>query len=543
MFNDDARVDSTMSSPAPSVDKRDSLHTAGSVFFVSAAGRVLKLPIPSRSHRDPLTWSSSKRFLALIALQFYSVVTSFEINAPGLIVAGLQHEFTQDDMNPFNLRSMSSAMTLFTGIGYLIAIPMSTAVGRRPVLVGASVVTVLSTFWAGHIESYLELLASFAFQALAAGASISMCVLILMDATFIHERPTALSLFWCIGAVFIKISLMLVSLTIDLNNNWRSLYNVWSIPCLASSIMVLVCVPETYFLRPPVALDGRVIVQSSSEKVQVYGGWDEVENIRMDRPLPDVPSSWSFWSHFKLERAPGAKCGSMLTTYGQMLLCILNPLTFWVSLLAGVILSGVILLSLTQPAVLIKHQSPRTVEVLFGVSGIVGAILAFPFTGPFATCFTRYYSFRKGGIRHAEVYLFLFAVPVFCALVSVLVNGLAIMNNWPLACLYITSALSMMSYLTGNVAIILWITEAFPRWAAAALGVQLFIANMVSFGIGTAITSWTEARQILQPTILISALILLTGALAVPMAFWGKNVRQYIEGRWSDSERSALRPQ
>jgi vacuolar-type H+-ATPase catalytic subunit A/Vma1 len=46
-----------------------------------------------------------------------------------------------------------------------------------------------------------------------------------------------------------------------------------------------------------------------------------------------------------------------------------------------------------------------------------------------------------------------------------------------------------------------------------------------------------------EPTVLISVLIGVLGTLAVPAAFWGKTVRQYIHGRWSDSERTALRPQ
>ncbi|KAF9768554.1 hypothetical protein IL306_014153 [Fusarium sp. DS 682] len=371
-------------------------------------------------------------------------------------------------------------------------------------------------------------------------------ILILIDATFIHERPNALSLFWSSGSVAIKLALLILPFTTDTTSNWRCVYKVWLAPCILAFVLCLFCVPETYFLRPPVALDGRVLVQSSSEKVQIYGGWDEVEEIRTEKPLPDIPASWSFWSHLKVTRAPGTKWESMLATYGQMFLCILNPLTFWVSLLTGIILCGVIFLNLTQPTALIKmHGVEETgcINVLLGVAGVIGSILAFPASGPFASWFTKYYTFRKGGIRHAEVYLALFAIPVITGLTSVLLNGLALVNNWPSVWIYITSAISIISYLTGNVAFTLWITEAFPRWAAAALAVQLFTGNMFGFGIGTAIMSWVEDNHILQPTILISVLILVMGAMAVPAAFWGKTVRQYIQGRWSDSERTALRPQ
>ncbi|KAK7224828.1 hypothetical protein V2G26_012831 [Clonostachys chloroleuca] len=524
--------------------KRESLNTPGSVFFVSSDGRVLKLPIPSKSPRDPLTWSGSKRVLAFCALQLYSVVACFEVNLPGLLMRAVQNEFEKDGIERASFQALSSAMTLFTGFGYLLGIPLSTAVGRRPVFVGAAALTSVSTLWAGWAPSFWHLLASLCFQALAVGAAVGMCLLILIDATFIHERPNALSLFWCVGSVFIKLSILVLPFIADLNTCWRTVYQVWLGPCLIAAVGLLLFVPETYFLRPPVSLDGRILVQSSSEKVEVYKDWGRYETDTPERPLPALPASSRFWSRLKISRAPGTTWSAAVAAYMQMILCILNPLTFWVSLLTGIILSGVVFLNLSQPSVLAQStQDPEAVSMWLGVAGIIGSILAFPVTGPLANWCARYYSLRNGGVRHAEVYLPAFAIPVMTGLASVLINGFAIEKEWNSGWLYTTSAISILSYLTGNVAFAIWITEAFPRWAAAALAVQLFTGNMVSFGVASAIMPWTTSHQTMQPTMLISILIAVFGILAVPIAFWGKNVRQYIHGWSSDSERTALRPQ
>ncbi|KAM0431358.1 hypothetical protein ACHAPT_005334 [Fusarium lateritium] len=525
----------------PPQSNRDSLHAAGSVFFVSSAGRVLKLPIPSNSHRDPLTWRPSKRALAFIALQFYSIVASFEVNLPGLLMLAIKDDFGDENTQPLSL-----AMTLFTGLGYLFGIPLSTALGRRPVLLCAAIITSVATLWAGAASSFNELLVALCFQALAVGTSVGMCTLAIIDATFIHERPNALSLFWCIGSAFIKLSILILPFAADICKNWRSIYHVWSAPCLVALGLILFFIPETYFERPPVALDGRVLVQSSSEKVKVYEDWEDLEGYGSGRPLPDVPATSRFWSQLSIKRPPGASFKAMGATYMQMLLCILNPLTFWVALLTGVNLSGVIFLNISQPAVLAGpelNQDSKTTGVLIGIAGIIGSLLAFPASGPLASWFTRFYALRMGGIRHAELYLPAFAIPVVSGLTSVILNGVAIHNDWNPIWLYVTSALSIFSYLTGNVAFTLWITEAFPRWAAAALAIQLFTGNMVSFGIGSSIMGWVEDKEIIAPTMLIGGLILFLGALAVPAAFWGKTVRQYIHGRWSESEKGALRPQ
>ncbi|CCT71992.1 uncharacterized protein FFUJ_14014 [Fusarium fujikuroi IMI 58289] len=249
-------------------------------------------------------------------------------------------------------------MTLFTGLGYLIGIPLSTAVGRRPIVISAAVLTTLSTLWAGYTRSFCQLIAALSLQGLAARSATGM----------------------------------------------RCVYKVWVAPCILAFLLILFCVPETYFLRPPVTLDSRVLVQSSSKKVEVYRGWDKIKLIRNDKPLPDLPSSWSIWSHLK------------------------------VSLLTGIILSGIIFLNLTQPSALIHtfgDDQIRCINALLGVAGIISSLLAFPLTGPFASWFTRCYTFRKGGIRHAEVYLALFSIPVITGLTSVLLNGLALVNKWP----------------------------------------------------------------------------------------------------------------
>ena len=75
--------------------KRESLPTAGSVFFVSSTGRVLRLPIPSRSHRDPLTWSWTKRLLAFWALLTVSITSFFALNLPGLLIRAIRYEFDE----------------------------------------------------------------------------------------------------------------------------------------------------------------------------------------------------------------------------------------------------------------------------------------------------------------------------------------------------------------------------------------------------------------------------------------------------------------
>ncbi|KAF7514638.1 hypothetical protein G7054_g15138 [Neopestalotiopsis clavispora] len=154
--------------------KHQSIDMAGSVFLISSAGNVLRLPIPSNSPYDPLAWSWPRRIIAFCCLQLFSVVASFEVNIPGTLMPAFHAEFAKDVPAGLSITSLSSALTLGVGIGYLINIPLATAIGRRPVVIMSALITAIATLAAGLAGNFLQLLVALAFQGFAVGGTIGM---------------------------------------------------------------------------------------------------------------------------------------------------------------------------------------------------------------------------------------------------------------------------------------------------------------------------------------------------------------------------------
>jgi hypothetical protein len=69
---------------------------SGSVYLVTSAGRVLSLPIPADSPRDPLNWSIAKRTGAYFAIAFFSVTVLVLDQCPSLVSKSLGTEFTSE---------------------------------------------------------------------------------------------------------------------------------------------------------------------------------------------------------------------------------------------------------------------------------------------------------------------------------------------------------------------------------------------------------------------------------------------------------------
>jgi hypothetical protein len=66
---------------------------------------------------------------------------------------------------------------------------------------------------------------------------------------------------------------------------------------------------------------------------------------------------------------------------------------------------------------------------------------------------------------------------------------------------------------------------------------------VISSGISFAILLWINSQGFACANIEIGVLTLVVGLLLIPVAFWGKSLRQYIHGRWAMNEGGALRPQ
>ncbi|KAM0495181.1 hypothetical protein D7B24_006575 [Verticillium nonalfalfae] len=519
---------------------------SGSVFLISESGELLKLPIPSNSPRDPLAWTVKTRIAALVSVCIFSMTATVTLNLPTGMQIGLALEFPDETLKPLGARSLRSVMTFSAGMGYIIATPLSTAIGRRPVVLIASATVTLMTLWAAMAGNFYQLMAATCIQGISGGATFAVAILIIVDATFIHERPYAFAVFWAFGTFFVNCLHMALPFFLKPSVLWRPVYLAWCGGLLAVFIISYCFIPETYFIRPAVALNGRVLVQSSTEKVRIYDSWEAVPcgpDCPHNHDETPGPSDWAL--RRQIERAPGTQWESGLVVYAQMLLCMCNPLLVWVSLLSATILSGVIFTTLMLEEHF-EHNLPRDEVRMSGVyrgaAAIIGSLLAIPASGPLISLSIRYFTLRNGGTRHAEVYLPGFVLPVLSSALCQVLLAMGSSSGGSAVLYYVSYGLCMFSYVSGEVAVVLWIIEAFPPWASASLAVQYFVRDMVAFGIGINLMAWVKKEVNVQSSLVILVLVLVIGALAVPIVFWGKTVRQYIHGKWSESTKGAIRP-
>lgn len=82
---------------------------------------------------------------------------------------------------------------LSNGFATYLLVPLSTAIGRRPVLILTSTLAWTSGFWAGASTSLYSHIGARVFHGLGSGAVEALIPLIIQDLVFIHQRNKAIA--------------------------------------------------------------------------------------------------------------------------------------------------------------------------------------------------------------------------------------------------------------------------------------------------------------------------------------------------------------
>ncbi|WYZ38030.1 hypothetical protein EsH8_II_001536 [Colletotrichum jinshuiense] len=459
---------------------------SGSIYLITSDGQTLKLPMPSRSPRDPLNWSMPKRMVAMCVLILYSIVSMLETQAASLMYSSLAAEFNG------------------------------------------------------------KLLAALSFQGFAAGLSLSASILVVIDLTFIDERPNALGMFWSIGCGGALLCLPLVPALAE--PGWRRFYTAWIGPCLGMLVCIFFFLPETYFVRPAVAFDGHILVQGGSEMVQMYEDWEKTPGGQTLAAAQDEPVAESTWEGIVRRwgvRKSGAGFREMWACYVQTMLCACNPLVFWVAILNALNFGAMLFIGETYAVVMMQppYNLPERVISMVNPVAAIGSLLAWPVSTILTSRVARRLTLRNGGVRDAEHYLIAFLPAVLAGAGSVFLYGLTVQYKLSYIWIFVSYLINAFSAAAYGIASTLWVTEAFPRWAAPAMVIVGGAGYMLSFATSYAVSPWLKSQGYLGANFELGAILLVVGGVALPLAFWGKNLRQYIDGKWSKSEAGALRPQ
>lgn len=244
-------------------------------------GQMRCVPMPTADPKDPLNLPEWRKWSAIVTLSLFGALALSAEAIVGALVPIFVLEYAGIDpkilgsidlsalsitspsgkpADPLQLLSslggppiskvnlISTLPILVNGVASYILVPLSMAIGRRPVILLAGVMAWAGGLWAGFSTSLDSHIAARVFQGFGAGAVEALIPLILQDMLFINQRNTAFSLVSAGQGLFI-VAIGLTSPIIVVKLSWRYIYYITAITGIVVWIAMIFLVPETRWVR------------------------------------------------------------------------------------------------------------------------------------------------------------------------------------------------------------------------------------------------------------------------------------------------------
>ncbi|KAH8891948.1 major facilitator superfamily transporter [Thozetella sp. PMI_491] len=507
----------------------------GSTEIYDKDGNIRFIPTPTPDPKDPLNLPDWRRWLAIASLCFFgSISLAAEIAIAGLLpvflleysgvdpksvlkTADLSHNpdplaIVPAGVTPISLAQVSLLATipmLSNGFATYILVPLSTAIGRRPVLILTSTFSWAGGFWAGYSTSLNSHIAARVFHGLGSGAVEALLPLIVQDMVFIHQRNKA------IAAIISSQGPMIVLFGIlgpyvAVNADWRWIYWVTSIIGVFTWIMLILFVPETGKARSKEELAGQ----------QLWPLEPGENRTRLDYATYGARTRWDDLGFFTTEmrwKKAGTEILETLKTafFPAVAWCVLLQTAFGIAMGAS---------GQAVSFALLAAGVPFELTGLSNISQVISTVVIFFCGGPLADKVTLWISKRRGG-REPEYQLLNLVMPIVITAVGMLIFGYANQFGLHYAFLLLGTFFLMTGTLTAAPIINTYVMESYPQWAGPVLVNVSTLRVFTSFFFTTQVTTWLSELGPFKFMSYLSA-VLLSVSVGIPLLFFfGKPLR------------------
>jgi MFS family permease len=404
---------------------------------------------------------------------------------------------------------------LTNGIASYLLVPLSIALGRRPILLFAGACAWAGGFWAAMSTSLDEHIAARAVQGLGAGAVEALIPLIVQDMVFIHERNKAMSTIVSSQGIVIT-GLGIASPYIASNFTWRWLYYITSGFGLIAWLGLIVFVPETRWKRSAAELSGQ----------KVFALQPGQRRPELDYERYGTPTIWTYLGFFRggfhWSEAAWSMVNTLRTTF--------FPAVVWATLANGIF---IIVNSAAQQIgsfALLAQGWEFQYTGLSVVPFIAATALVYVFGGPVADRVANAATRHNNGSREPEHHLLNVVVPFVCGIAGCFIFGYAGQNNVHWAVLLFGSFLIIFAFLTILSVVNVFIVESYPMWAGPVLVNVSSLRIIIAFFLSSEATAWVAEKGFLN-TFALYAEVMIVVSLGIPaLYFFGKRVRLWTAG-------------
>ncbi|KAF2009453.1 major facilitator superfamily transporter [Aaosphaeria arxii CBS 175.79] len=449
---------------------------------------IVLIPTPSPDPKDPLNLPAWHKYLMIFLVGVYSAFAVLGTSGLGAVYPEVMKMYKPEEA--IRATDLMTYPTLFMGLGNLFSMPLSVAIGRRPVFLASLVLLLASSIWCAcsgnNLSSHIGGRNIFS---MAAGQSEALAPLIVEEIHFLHERSAKLS--WFVGVQTVGTAVMFIATT-ALVPVWglKWWYGIIAIVTGVLLILSVLFMVETKYDRPVDADGGLVQLKFDeqgnldSEGKQNFLYQVTTKQTHVLQPEIFGPRTWRYdlrVFHFK----PDWK--ATVVFYKETLQCLIIPNVFWLLCLNGAFLGLYVYQASTFAQLLMPPPHLFTSMELGYVQlvQIADCMILIPVLGYGADFLVKSMSRWRDGIFKPEYRLLPIAFPAICAIISAVLYGRGAQDllSWHWMTIVGPYHLGYFAFIGCNVISIAYCIDSFPRKAGPLLLVVCAGRGFISFGL------------------------------------------------------------
>lgn len=356
------------------------------------------------------------------------------------------------------------------GFSNFIWVPISVCFGRRPVLIASALICAVSSVWRARATSYNSFMGASVLNGLAAGPGETLQPQIIADVVFLHDRGKHQTLYFATYFAAVMVG-PLIAGAMASNVGWRAFWWLNTAAPLASSLLGLLCFPETRYRR---VYESAVAVVGDEKEEEKSGLGDagaaaaksELAHVEKEptdtsktsptpvkapdtetgdvgqRAIDSNPAvgnehlgSWLGHGQpgkgqFKLfQHYEGSVLRELWIPWYLHLFPIVEFAAFAVSFTA----SGYLVVNLSQSQAFAAppyNYSPQTIG-LFNLAVLIGAIIGLLTNGPWSDWVAAYLTRRNNGVREPEMRLAAMIPYTLIMILGSVITSVGYDYHWP----------------------------------------------------------------------------------------------------------------
>jgi MFS family permease len=490
----------------------------------SIDGHLVKFPKPSNNPRDPLNFPVWQKIAALLVASLYAFIGNYTASSIAPVLQLWFSAYPQEP-KPFSELSYIIAVNLLClGTSNVWWVPLSNWMGRRPVLLIATLLMTLCSVWCAEAKSFASLLAARVLQGGGAGASETVAPALIGDLFFIHQRGRAMAVY----TIFLSSGSLFGGLTggyLGYGHGWTSVW--WVSTALSAFVFLGVAffVPETLFDRSTVddastsSVEGKETNTTEVETVQIQ---QQTTNSSQESLTYLQSLQVSIGRH---EHARESLVSYFIRPWKTLAL----PGTWVVMLHYAGLVGGIVTVSLIAPQILAMPPYLWGANVgLINVGGVVGCLVGYLYTYLLADSRLKSQAKQqRRGTAEAEDRLPTLFFPLFVATSGFFVFGFCAQYPGPTRWVGLQFGYGMISFGLTQVPSVgfNYLIDAYTHLAADCFTMVTILRSIIAFAWTFFVATWVQDRGAAEPFGIFGMLMGIFALVTVPLWMFGKRMR------------------